>query len=338
MAFSIGIIGLPNVGKSTLFKILTKKEVKIDSYPFTTIDPNVGKVAIPDKRLEKLAKIIKPEKVTPPFLEFIDIAGLVKGAHKGEGLGNQFLSHIRECDAIVEIVRAFKRKDVQHVEGEIDPKRDIEIIETELLMKDLEQTERALEKYKKIKEEQERVIFLEKIKDSLSKGIPLRNLSFQEKEKKFLKEYNFLTYKPILHLLNTDEENFQKDKFFKINLKLEEELLSLSEKEKEELKLESKIDLLILESYNILNLLTFYTIEKLKEIRGYLLKKGENDILKGAEKVHSDFKEKFKRAEVISFDKFIQNPSLLKLKEEGEIKIVGKDYLIKDGDIIKFII
>lgn len=338
MPFSIGIIGLPNAGKSTLFKILTKKEVKIASFPFTTIDPNLGEVTIKDERLEKLAKIIKPEKVIPPVLEFIDIAGLVKGAHKGEGLGNQFLSHIRECDAILEVVRDFERKDVEHVEGEINPERDIEIVETELLMKDLEQTEKALEKYKKIQKEKERVEFLIKIKNNLSKGIPLRKISFTENEERFLKEYNFLTAKPILYLLNTDKDLPFKNKFLKINLKLEEEMLELSEKEKKELNLESKIDLLISESYNILNLLTFYTIEKLKEIRGYLLKEGKNNILEGAEKVHSDFKEKFKKAEVVSFNDFIKNPSLTKLREEGKIKIVGKDYLIKDGDIIKFII
>lgn len=338
MPFSIGIIGLPNVGKSTLFKVLTKKEVKIGSFPFTTIDPNVGKVALADKRLEKLSEIIKPERVIPPFLEFIDIAGLVKGAHKGEGLGNQFLSHIRECDAILEIVRDFKKKEVEHVEGDINPERDIKIIEEELLMKDLEQTEKALNKYKKVLKEKERIEFLEKAKSFLSKGISLRNIDFSEKEKKFLKEYNFLTAKPIFFVLNTDKEEFHRNEILKINLKLEEEMLDLSEKERKELNLESKIDLLISQGYNILNLLTFYTIEKLKEIRGYLLSKEKNNILEGAEKVHSDFKKKFKRAEVIPFDEFIKNPFWEKLKREGEIKIVGKDYLIKDGDIVKFII
>ncbi len=300
MSFSVGIIGLPNVGKSTLFKALTKKKVDIAAYPFTTIDPNVGVVAVPDERLKKIAQIIKPEKTIETVIEFVDIAGLVEGAHKGEGMGNQFLSYIRPCDAVVEVIRGFKTSDITE---KISPKRDIEIIENELLMKDQE------------------------IGD------------------------NVLTSKPKIYLFNTkdnEEPSFaeQRMTFLCINLKIEEEASELSPVEIKELEIESKLDQLILACYNTLDLITFFTITGGKETRAWTLKKG-SDVLEAAGKVHSDFKEKFIRAEVIPWQKLVETgscPSLpkfgvgawTKAKELGQIKTAGKEYIIQDGDILKF--
>ncbi|PIR72691.1 MAG: redox-regulated ATPase YchF [Candidatus Nealsonbacteria bacterium CG10_big_fil_rev_8_21_14_0_10_36_24] len=280
MSFSVGIIGLPNVGKSTLFKALTKKQVDIADYPFTTINPNIGVVVVPDERLEKIAKIVQPEKITPTVIKFVDIAGLVKGAHQGEGLGNQFLSYIRPCDAIVEIIRVFK---AQRPGEEINPEKDIEIIETELLMKDQE------------------------IGD------------------------NVLTSKPKIYLFNTQSS----EEFPKMNLKDEADMSELSEEEIKELGFKSQLDQLILACYNILGLITFFTITGGKEARAWTLKKGSN-IIKAAEKVHSDFAEKFIKAEVIPWQKLIETDSWLKARETGKIKTAGKEYLVQDGDVIEF--
>jgi len=271
MSFSVAIIGLPNSGKSTLFKALTKKQVAIASYPFTTIDPNVGRVNVPDERLKKIAQIVKPEKTIETAIEFIDIAGLVKGAHKGEGLGNQFLSYIRPCDAIVQVIRVFKTSDIIE---EINSQGDIEIIETELLMKDQE------------------------IGD------------------------NVLFSKPKIYLFNTQDSG----KFPEMNLKDEADMSELSKEEIKELGFKSQLDQLILSCYNILGLITFFTITGGKETRAWTLKKGSN-ILEAAEKVHTDFKEKFIKAKVIPWQKFIEN---------GSWRITGKEYLIQDGDIIEF--
>lgn len=271
MSFSVAIIGLPNSGKSTLFKALTKKQVAIASYPFTTIEPNVGIVNVPDERLKKIAEVVKPEKITETFIEFVDIAGLVKDSHKGEGLGNKFLSHIRPCDAIVQVVRAFKTSDIAE---EINPQRDIEIIETELLMKDQE------------------------IGD------------------------NVLTSKPKIYLFNTQNSA----EFPKMNLKDEADMSELSEEEIKELGFKSHLDQLILSCYNILELITFFTIAGGKETKAWTLKKGSN-ILEAAGKVHTDFKERFIKAEVIPWQKLI---------EAGPWKTAGKEYLVQDGDIIEF--
>jgi small GTP-binding protein len=292
MSFSIGIVGLPNVGKSTLFKALTKIKVDIAAYPFTTIHPNVGVVRVPDERLDKIAQIFKPEKITPTIIEFIDVAGLVKGAHKGEGLGNQFLAQIRNCDAILEIIRSFENPDVENVTGKIDPKNDIETIKVELELKDLES---------------------------------------EEKE-------NLLSKKPIIYLLNTDGKTqcqVPKIKHLVMNLKDELEILELSDSEKKELGVESKLDQLILACYNILDLITFFTVVGQKETRAWTLKNGQTAPEAGGV-VHSDFQEKFIRAEVISWQKLVETGNWKKARELGQLKTVGKDYIVQDGDIIEF--
>ena len=292
MSFSIGIVGLPNAGKSTLFKALTKKPVDIGPYPFTTIHPNVGIVQVPDERLEKVAQTIKPEKVTPTVIEFIDIAGLIKGSHKGEGLGNQFLAQIRNCQAILEVVRAFEDQKVENVAGKIDPASDIETIRTELELKDIES---------------------------------------QEKE-------NLLNKKPVIYLLNTDDKtSYQapKAEHLAINLKDEVEMFELSDSEKKELNIKSQLDQLILACYNILDLITFYTITGLKEARAWALKRGLTTPEAGGV-VHTDFKEKFIRAEVVNWQKLIEAGGWKESREQGWIQTVGRDYVVKDGDVIEF--
>jgi small GTP-binding protein len=271
MSFSVGIIGLPNVGKSTLFKALTKKRVDIANYPFTTIDPNIGVVTVPNKRLKQIASIIQPEKTIETVIKFVDIAGLVKGAHKGEGMGNQFLSHIRPCDAIIEVVKAF---------GDSNPEQDIEIIKNELLMKDQEL------------------------------------------------EDNVLSSKPKIYLFNIKENINLPDikNSLAIDLKLEEEASELSPDEIKELDIRSNLDELILACYNILDLITFFTITGGKEVRAWTIKKG-SDIIAAAAKVHTDFAKKFIKAEVITWQKLV---------ESGSHAIVGKEYIVQNGDIIEF--
>jgi len=308
MGFSIGIIGLPNVGKSTLFKALTKKPVDIGPYPFTTVHPNVGVVPVPDQRLLKIAEIIKPEKVTPTIIEFIDIAGLVKGSHKGEGLGNQFLAQIRNCDAILEVVRAFEEPSVENVAGKIDPASDIETIKIEMELKDMEIEERRLSS------------------PALAKA--------QASKKK----ENLLSKKPVVYLLNINGKTpYQAPTVdhLAINLKDEVEMFELSDSEKKELNIKSQLDRLILACYNILDLITFFTVRGGKETRAWTLKRG----LKAPEAggvVHTDFKEKFIRAEVINWQKLVVAGSWKAAKESGQLKTVGKDYVAEDGDVIEF--
>ncbi len=342
MSFSVGIIGLPNVGKSTLFKALTKKQVDIAAYPFTTINPNIGRVPVPDERLEKIAEIIKPEKTTPTIIEFVDIAGLVKGAHKGEGLGNQFLAQIKNCAAILEIVRAFKAAEVEHTAGEVIPERDIEIIKTELLTKDLETLETLLSKsekdVKKDKKVLEKLELIKKIKTAVSQEKLISDINLTDEEKGDIKEYQFLTAKPILYILNIDEETKNLEfrfKHLKINLKLEEEVSELSDAERKELEMNSYLDRLILNCYNILNLITFFTIAGGKEVRAWTLRNGYT-CPKAGGVVHSDFEERFIKAEVISWKKLIETGFWGKCREKGLIQTVGKEYIVKDGDVIEF--
>ena len=284
MSFSIGIVGLPNVGKSTLFKTLTKNPVDIADYPFTTIEPNKGIVTVPDERLKKIAEVVKPQKITPTIIEFVDIAGLVKNAHKGEGLGNQFLAQIRECDAIIEVVKSFGENK--------NPEQDIETIKTEFEMKDKESAEKE----------------------------------------------NLLSQKPIIYIFNTDSKQkclACKIKHLEMNLKLEEEISELSETEAKELEMKSQIDEIILKCYDILNLLTFYTITGGKETRAWTIPKNSTAPQAG-KKVHSDFEEKFIRAEVISWEKLVESGSWNNAREQGLIKTVGRDYIVQDGDVIEF--
>jgi len=348
MSFSIGIIGLPNVGKSTLFKILTKKKVEIASYPFTTLHPNYGIATIPDERLKQITELIKPEKITPATIEFIDIAGLIKGAHKGEGLGNQFLAQIRNCDAILEVIRCFEDERVENLLGEINPEKEIEIIKTELLMKDLEILERVLIKIEKEIKKDKKLIkkfdLLKRIKEEVSQGKLISEINFSNNEEKsIIKEYQFLTQKPIFYLLNIDNKNDLIKTFpmeiLKINLKEEEEISELLELEKEKLDILSpyrqQFDNLILACYNILDLIIFYTITGGKEIRAWILKKGSKASKAGGI-VHSDFEKKFIRAEVIPWNLLIEYSSWIKAREFGKIKIIGKDYIVNDGDVIEF--
>ena len=294
---------MPNVGKSTLFKALTKNPVSIADYPFTTIDPNVGVVTVPDQRLEKVSEVIKPKKVTPTIIEFIDIAGLVKGAHKGEGLGNQFLAQIRNCDAVLQVIKAFGEN--------MNPKEDIETVKTEFEMKDLEIEERKLSSPTEL----------------------LRSKSEGNEEKE-----NLLSKKPVIYLFNTDGKTPLSPlggNQLTLNLKEEEEISELSEKEAEELGLVSHLDQLILNCYNILDLITFYTIKGGKETRAWTLKRGRLVPVAGGI-VHTDFQEKFIKAEVVNWQKLVEADGWKETREKGLIQLVGKDYAVQDGDVIEF--
>jgi len=344
MSFSVGIVGLPNVGKSTLFKALTKNPVDISNYPFCTIDPNIGIVKVPDERLEKIAEIIKPEKVTPTVIEFVDIAGLVKGAHKGEGLGNQFLSRIREVDAIIHLVRYFKDENVAHPSGEINPKEDIEIVNTELVLRDVETVKKRTEKLKKevkagSKEAQEELAVLDKVKNILEKNQLLVN-NLDEEGKEQTKFLQLLTIKPIIYLFNVNEDQKEQNlpdinNKIVLPLKLEVDLSEFSEQDLKELEAESHLDKLIKNCYRLLNLITFYTITGEKETRAWTMKKGSLAPKAGGV-VHSDFEEKFIRAEVISWEELVEAGSWTKAKELGLVRTEGKEYEVKDGDIVEF--
>jgi len=342
MAFSVGIIGFPNAGKSTLFKVLTKQTVKIEPRPFTTISPNVGIAPVPDKRLNEIARIIKPKKTTLAAIEFWDIAGLVPGAHLGQGLGNKFLAQIRNCKALIEVVRGFGNKEISHIQRDVSPNRDIEIIKTELLMKDLETVEQALSKLKKKKQDratEKKTKILEEAKSALLKEKRLADSNLTDEQRAQIKEFQFLTQKPLVYLLNTGERNKELETevtpLLRINLKLEEEIIELSEQEKKELELKSKIPELILACYKALNLITFYTIAGGKEAKAWILKKGQNAAKAGGI-VHSDFENKFIRAEALNAEKLIQAQSWKKAKDKGQIEIVGRDYIVQDGDILEF--
>ena len=331
MSFSVGIIGLPNVGKSTLFKALTQQEVDISNYPFCTIDPNVGVVQVPDERLKKISEIIKPQKTTPTIIEFVDIAGLVKDAHKGEGLGNQFLAHIREVNAVVHVVRSFEAKDIKHIEDTLNTQRDIDIVNTELIMKDLETIEKQKEE-----------IIPKKIKDALNQGKLISQIKLTEREKETIKHLNFLTNKPVIYLINsrgTDDEltalKSLPENTIPLDLKLELECTELSPGELKELNLKSRLDVLIKTCYKILNLVTFYTIKGGEETRAWTTKESTKAPEAG-EIVHSDFQEKFIRAEVINYTELLKAGSWADARAKGLIKTEGKDYVIKDGDIIEF--
>jgi hypothetical protein len=358
MALSIGIVGLPNVGKSTLFNILTKKGVEAANYPFCTIDPNVGVVKVPDFRLDKLAEVSKPAKIIATTIEFVDIAGLVAGAHKGEGLGNKFLAHIRECDAICEVIRDFKDENIIHVDGRINPASDRETINMELIFADLATVEKRLDKVRREAKsgDKEMIAFekiLTRIYEQLAAGKPVRDMIFEDEELILVKTLSLLTIKPIIYLLNIDEKHDASalkdldvapgtnDHIIKINVKLEEEIASLPEEEQaeyiKELGIEqSGLDQLIRNAYQILGLETFFTTGP-DETRAWTIKKGAK-APQAAGEIHTDFIKGFVRAEVINWLKFVECGSETKAKELGLIRTEGKDYVVQDGDVCNFLI
>lgn len=340
MSFSVGIVGLPNVGKSTLFKALTKKPVDIAPYPFTTIHPNIGIVTVPDERLEKIAEVIKPEKVTPTVIEFIDIAGLVKGAHKGEGLGNQFLAQIRNCDAILEVVRCFVDQKVENVLGQINPKKEIEIVKVELLMKDFETLENSVSKLEKKQDKGtlNKIKLLKKIQETVSQGKLILEINLTDEERTEIAEFQFLTAKPIVYILNANGKNpfLTPDvKHLTMNLKEEDEISELSPEEIRELDLKSQLDQLIIACYNVLDLITFFTVAGGREVRAWTIKKGSRAPRAGGI-VHSDFEKKFIRAEVVPWKLLVEAGSWAKAREKGWLQTVGRDYIVRDGDAVEF--
>lgn len=364
MALQIGIVGLPNVGKSTLFKALTKKQVDCANYPFCTIDPNVGVVAVPDERLQKLADFSKSMKVVPATIEFVDIAGLVKGASQGEGLGNKFLSHIRETDAIAEVVRIFEDPNIVHVESRINPLSDIEVINTELILADLDSVTKQIERVQKNTRTGNKDALLEsealmKIKNALEKGNLASFVEFSEAEKPLLKSFGLLTIKPILYVLNkksgainldeiNDERYVKLMEFFKkngniwtiVDAKIEQELSELSEDEKIEYRKElgieedGGINQLIGRGYELLGLMTYFTTGE-DETRAWTIPK-DSTAPRAGRAIHSDFEEKFIRAEVISWQDLLDVGSFSAAREKALLRTEGKEYVVCDGDVIEF--
>ena len=352
----LGIVGLPNVGKSTLFNAITKLSAEVANFPFTTINPNVGIVSVIDERLENLGKIIPHEKLTYTTVEFVDIAGLVKGASKGEGLGNQFLSHIREVDGIVHVVRCFEDENTVHVSGSIDPVRDMEVINTELALADLEYVEKSMTKVDKLIKGGDKKAVVEKamlvkIKENLNKGILIKNIEFSEKEKEFLKEYFFLTVKPMLYVANLGDKTTknlddlkikaknEKSGLVEIYSKLELEMCALSEEESKEFCKEygiGEIGLkkMIKAAYELIGLITFFTVKE-PEVRAWSILAGTK-APDAAGKIHSDMQRGFISAETISYEKLLKIGSWGKARQEGALALEGKEYLVKDGDVVQF--
>ena len=357
----LGIVGLPNVGKSTMFNSITKAGAECANYPFCTIEPNVGVVPVPDERLDALTKMYNPQKTTHAVVEFVDIAGLVKGASKGEGLGNKFLSHIRETDAIVEVVRCFEDSNVVHVDGSVDPVRDIETINLELIFADIETVNKRLDKARKNlkadKKYQEEIDLLEKIKTSLENGISARAIDYTKEEQELVKDMFLLTTKPILYIANVSEEqiedpendeNVKKVKEYALKenaeviplcVKIEEELSGLDDNYKKEMLEalgleESGLDKVIKKSYDLLGLMSFLTAGE-PEVRAWTIKKGTK-APQAAGKIHSDIERGFIKAEVVSFEDLMKEGSMVAAREKGLVRQEGKEYIMQDGDIVLF--
>ena len=339
MSLSIGIVGLPNVGKSTLFKVLTKKQVNIENYPFCTIDPNVGVVQVPDKRVNKLAEFSHSKKIVPAAIEFVDIAGLVKGAAEGEGLGNKFLANIREVDVIAEVVRAFKNDKIIHVYNKIDPENDIGVIEAELILADLETINKRIQKLEKEvksqdKEAIKKIKIVKKIKAGLEAGKTALKCDLNKEEIDLMKDLHLLTFKPILYVYNISGDEPKTDFGLKIDIKTEEDLMEMSDEDKKELGMQSNLDKLIIEAYKLLGIITFLTTGE-DETRAWIIKKGSTAPEAGAA-IHTDFKEKFIKADVINWQKLLDAGSYAQAREKGLVRIEGKDYIVQDGDVIDF--
>ena len=362
MSLTAGIVGLPNVGKSTLFNAITKKNILIANYPFATIDPNVGVVVVPDERVTILNNMYKPERCIPTMYEFTDIAGLVKGASSGEGLGNKFLSHIREVDAVAHVVRCFDDGNVIHVDGNIDPIRDIEIINVELIMSDLEIVENRLNRIgkkaemTKDKKELLEIGALRKIKDGLLQNIPARKIELDDEEIGAIKSYNLITLKPVIYVANVSEEDVisggnvyyekvceyaekENSEVVMICAKIESELAELNDEEKKEFLLElgieeSGLEQLIRKTYSLLGLATFFTVGS-DEVKAWTFKKGTK-APQCAGIIHTDFERGFIRAEVTSYEDLIKYGSEKDAKDNGKVRLEGKEYLMQDGDICYF--
>ena len=345
MSFSIGIVGLPNVGKSTLFKALTKKQVDASNYPFCTIDPNIGIIAVPDKRMDLLSKVSNSAKIVPTAIEFVDIAGIVKGAHEGEGLGNKFLANIREVDAIVQVLRNFSDPNVIHVAGKVDFQSDKETINMELIFADLETIDKRITANLKDvktgkKEAKEIQPLLEKIKVGLENGKLANEIINDKEEISLIKPLNLLTIKPMIYVLNVDEDKIYDDSdFIAISAKIEAELADLNEDEAKEylkeLKLESSgLEKLIKKSYEILGLITFFTSGEM-ETKAWTIPNGAK-APQAAGVIHTDFEKGFIRAEIINWNDLVEEGGESKAKEKGLIRLEGKDYVMKDGDVAHF--
>lgn len=358
----LGIVGLPNVGKSTLFNAITNVGAEVANYAFCTIEPNVGVVAVPDYRLDELAKMYSPKKITPAVIEFVDIAGLVKGASKGEGLGNKFLSHIREVDAVIHVVRCFDNDDIMHVSGSVDPKRDIETINLELILSDLEILDRRIDRTAKAAKGDKSLLteleFLKRLKTELENGVSARAVESDDDEKAILADIGLLSAKPVIYACNMSEDDFASNiennerykavceiakaegaEVLPICAELEAEISSLSKEEKEMFLSDAGIesgglDMLIQRSYSLLGLISYLTAGE-PEVRAWTIKKGTK-APQAAGKIHSDFERGFIRAEVISFDELMACGSMQAAKEKGKIRSEGKDYVMQDGDIVLF--